>query len=70
MRVARGRGGWVWPSILPMIGKPMPLDAATLAKACRRSCSRTSSSPAGLRIARHGFSRLTSAAPAFAPAMT
>jgi hypothetical protein len=29
--------GWLWLSILPMIGKPMPLDAATLAKACRRS---------------------------------
>jgi hypothetical protein len=48
-----------------MIGSPMPLEALTLAKACRRSCRRTSSSPAALRIERHGFSRLTNGAPSF-----
>jgi len=56
MRVAIGGCRLGIPSILPMIGKPIPLDAATDANAYRRSCSRTSSSPAALRIARHGFS--------------
>lgn len=54
--------GWLWPSILP-IGKPIPLDAATLARACRKSCNRISSGPAAARIAHHGFSRLTRAVP-------
>ena len=61
---------WDWPSILPIIGSPIPLDAATLAKAWRKSCSLTSSGPASLRIARQGFSRLTSAAPSRDPMIT
>jgi len=46
-----------------MIGNSVPLDAATLAKAWRRSCGRTTSSPTLCPIARHGFSRLTSTPP-------
>ena len=47
-----------------------PTGCGNRAKACRRSWSRTSSRPATARIARHGFSRFTNAAPAFCPMIT
>ena len=52
-----------------MTGKPMDAPAPILAKECRKSCSRTPSSPVAFVNAAHGFFKSARGSPSFAPAM-
>src|SRR5271166_7037746 len=54
----------LWPSKAPITGRLSPPAAPTLAKECRRSCSRTSSSAAALRTRDQTLSRPPNGAPA------